>query len=548
MSPAAGGAAPAQSAAPAAAAPIAPAAVEPGRAAAPGRDPRGLQDGADPANAARKTAWSVRAPPPAAAAAIPGGGIMGGDASWPALAESARAWPKSASSDSLKSLSDGSGPPAQEDPITSSVPSHPVVDANPIPTGSSPTSAPPPNATAVASSQQNGTTNQPSPVRRSGGSGGNNGGGSRANGNTGGRRVANSSGGDGGRGSGSGGDGNWNDGSLGGGSGCNSSYSDSNSSNGGGGNNLNGNAPGSGTVGNGSDSSRNALGNNNWNNNNIRGVGSSSSNGSSRADGNNRNGSGSSNHWTNNTRNGSSSSNGVGGRGGYRGRRDHERGGNFSTRNYPRVPVVPYQQQQQGVYQPGPFHRPPPPPPPPAHFMVPQHFVPYVQPFAYHGDVQSYPLYIPPVEQFQNMHLVRPPMQQPLWIPSQDQQNQNLQDQQNQNLQDQQNLEDQQNLQENIRAQIEFYFSTNNLCHDTYLRRHMDDQGWVSINLISGFRRVRQLAPSADTNFILDAIQGSEILEVQETVSEGAMIGQIGYFINAAHWQIRWRNGVACYL
>jgi hypothetical protein len=120
MSPAAGGAAPAQSA-PAAA--IAPPAIatppEPGRAALR-RDPPGQPEGADPSNAAaRKTAWNVPAPPPAAAAVaagvIPGGGggIIGGDASWPALVESARAWPKSASSDSLKSLSDGSVPTQQ---------------------------------------------------------------------------------------------------------------------------------------------------------------------------------------------------------------------------------------------------------------------------------------------------------------------------------------------------------------------------------------------------------------------------------------------------
>ncbi|RLM86392.1 hypothetical protein C2845_PM04G22830 [Panicum miliaceum] len=124
MSPAAGGAAPAQStvgAAAAAATPAIAAPPEPARAA-PRRDPPGQPEGADPANAAaRKTVWNVPAPPPAAAAAAAGatpgggggGGIIGGDASWPALAESARAWPKSASSDSLKSLSDGSGPSQQ---------------------------------------------------------------------------------------------------------------------------------------------------------------------------------------------------------------------------------------------------------------------------------------------------------------------------------------------------------------------------------------------------------------------------------------------------
>jgi hypothetical protein len=52
--------------------------------------------------------------PAAAAEATPeGGGIIGGDASWPALVESTRACPKSGSSDSLNALSDVSGPPPQ---------------------------------------------------------------------------------------------------------------------------------------------------------------------------------------------------------------------------------------------------------------------------------------------------------------------------------------------------------------------------------------------------------------------------------------------------
>nr|BAJ90354.1 predicted protein [Hordeum vulgare subsp. vulgare] len=109
MSPAAGGAAPTQ---PAASAALAPAAIAAPPPQAPSREnPRDPAEGADPGNAAaRKTAWNVPPPPPPAA-----GGIMGGDESWPALADSAaRAWPKSASSDSL---SDGSAPSA---PVTES--------------------------------------------------------------------------------------------------------------------------------------------------------------------------------------------------------------------------------------------------------------------------------------------------------------------------------------------------------------------------------------------------------------------------------------------
>jgi hypothetical protein len=35
-----------------------------------------------------------------------------------------------------------------------------------------------------------------------------------------------------------------------------------------------------------------------------------------------------------------------------------------------------------------------------------------------------------------------------------------------------------------------FCGSTNNLCHDTFLRRQMDDQGWVHIDVITKFNRV----------------------------------------------------------
>jgi len=34
------------------------------------------------------------------------------------------------------------------------------------------------------------------------------------------------------------------------------------------------------------------------------------------------------------------------------------------------------------------------------------------------------------------------------------------------------------------------FFSNDNLVKDIYLRRNMDDQGWVPINLISNFKKV----------------------------------------------------------
>jgi la-related protein 1 len=120
MSPAAGGAAPTQPAAASfdpAPPPTAAIGAPPQPQGIP-RDPALQTEGPDPGNAAaRKTAWNVPPPPPSAAPV--GGGIIGGEESWPALADAAagRAWPKSASSDSLRSLSDGSAPSA---PVTES--------------------------------------------------------------------------------------------------------------------------------------------------------------------------------------------------------------------------------------------------------------------------------------------------------------------------------------------------------------------------------------------------------------------------------------------
>ncbi|CAD5196497.1 unnamed protein product [Musa acuminata subsp. burmannicoides] len=61
--------------------------------------------------------------------------------------------------------------------------------------------------------------------------------------------------------------------------------------------------------------------------------------------------------------------------------------------------------------------------------------------------------------------------------------------------------------------QIDYYFSSDNLCKDVFLRQNMDEQGWVPISLIAGFNRVRQLTNSID--FILDTVQLSTEVEVQ---------------------------------
>jgi len=60
--------------------------------------------------------------------------------------------------------------------------------------------------------------------------------------------------------------------------------------------------------------------------------------------------------------------------------------------------------------------------------------------------------------------------------------------------------------------QIEFYFSAENLCKDTYLRGKMDDNGFTPLEVISTFPKVR--AYKANQAEIAEALKNSEILEV----------------------------------
>ncbi|KAH7297359.1 hypothetical protein KP509_26G066500 [Ceratopteris richardii] len=68
-------------------------------------------------------------------------------------------------------------------------------------------------------------------------------------------------------------------------------------------------------------------------------------------------------------------------------------------------------------------------------------------------------------------------------------------------------------LQHKLRKQIEYYFSVENLCHDTYLTSRMDDEGFVPISLIASFPRVKKL--TLDTSLILEAMKKSTLVEVK---------------------------------
>lgn len=68
-----------------------------------------------------------------------------------------------------------------------------------------------------------------------------------------------------------------------------------------------------------------------------------------------------------------------------------------------------------------------------------------------------------------------------------------------------------------ILKQIEYYFSDDNLVKDNYLRSNMDEEGWVPVTLIAGFRRVQNL--TSDIQLILSSLRDSTVVEVQgETI------------------------------
>ena len=50
----------------------------------------------------------------------------------------------------------------------------------------------------------------------------------------------------------------------------------------------------------------------------------------------------------------------------------------------------------------------------------------------------------------------------------------------------------------------EYYFSTENLLKDFYLRRQMDDDGWIAVNLLANFRRVRIHTGTVNTELIVE--------------------------------------------
>ncbi|CAK7263308.1 hypothetical protein SEPCBS57363_000508 [Sporothrix epigloea] len=62
-----------------------------------------------------------------------------------------------------------------------------------------------------------------------------------------------------------------------------------------------------------------------------------------------------------------------------------------------------------------------------------------------------------------------------------------------------------------LTLQVDYYFSLDNLVKDVFLRRKMNDQGFVPLSVIAKFKRMAELAPSID--FIRAACEQSENLD-----------------------------------
>jgi la-related protein 1 len=69
--------------------------------------------------------------------------------------------------------------------------------------------------------------------------------------------------------------------------------------------------------------------------------------------------------------------------------------------------------------------------------------------------------------------------------------------------------------QETIMHQVEYYFSEDNLVKDLFLRKKMDKKGWVKLELVLSFNKVKEL--KADYKSLIQAIRTSTKLELSET-------------------------------
>ena len=63
-----------------------------------------------------------------------------------------------------------------------------------------------------------------------------------------------------------------------------------------------------------------------------------------------------------------------------------------------------------------------------------------------------------------------------------------------------------------LKSQVQYYFSLENLCKDMFLRKHMDSQGFVFLEMVSNFKRIRDL--TNDMDLIRGACVEAETLDL----------------------------------
>jgi len=73
---------------------------------------------------------------------------------------------------------------------------------------------------------------------------------------------------------------------------------------------------------------------------------------------------------------------------------------------------------------------------------------------------------------------------------------------------------DGESLTEAILKQIEYYFSTDNLIKDVWLREQMDSEGWIPVSLLANFNRVKTL--TTDPDEIMEVLSTSELVECKD--------------------------------
>lgn len=68
----------------------------------------------------------------------------------------------------------------------------------------------------------------------------------------------------------------------------------------------------------------------------------------------------------------------------------------------------------------------------------------------------------------------------------------------------------------------QFYFSNENLAKDMFLRRHMDDEGFVQLGLFLTFPRIKNLG--LDSNTIVNGLANSEHFELRINEQVGKIL------------------------